>query len=148
VLCQLLWHQGLLHLRQPLWLEGLISNFGPNIYFHYYDYIDYTKGNRGFGHEHWPGGARGHIRGPATLNAKSFARCSWEDTKDEGLRGKDLHAKRISKKKALKVKTRAPRKANKSCCRSEEGNWSPNVKTSETPRHLELDALGIRTCIG
>ena len=25
-----------------------------------YDYIDYTKSDGGFGHEHWPKGARGH----------------------------------------------------------------------------------------
>jgi hypothetical protein len=37
---------------------GLIGNFCLDIYFHYYDYVNYTKGDRGFGHEHQPRGAR------------------------------------------------------------------------------------------
>jgi hypothetical protein len=40
---QLLGHQSLPRLRQPFRLEGLIDNSCPNIYIHYYDYVDYTK---------------------------------------------------------------------------------------------------------
>jgi hypothetical protein len=48
----------------------------------------------------------------------------------------------------LKAKTYVPSKVNKSCHRNGDGSWSPKVNTIGRSRHLELDALGIRTCIG
>lgn len=52
---QLLWHRSLLHIPQPVWLKGLTENFDPNIYFCYYDYLNYYK----FSHTCQPRGATG-----------------------------------------------------------------------------------------
>jgi hypothetical protein len=55
------------HLHQPLRLKGLINNSSPNIYFHYYNYINYTfvmsTGQEGLGE---------HIRALATPERKVF----------------------------------------------------------------------------
>jgi hypothetical protein len=47
-------------------MKGLIDNFGPDIYFHYYDYIDpiMTTGQERLVQ---------HPRGPSTPEGESFA---------------------------------------------------------------------------
>jgi hypothetical protein len=78
---------------------GLIGNFCLDIYFHYYDYVNYTKGDRGFGHE-----IRYRRRSPKGkyLHAKKAQRRS--PPCREGIKDEDLCTE-----KAPETKTCAPR---------------------------------------
>jgi hypothetical protein len=83
-------------LRGAFVFEGIyIGNSSPNIYFHYYDYIDYTfvmsTDQEGLGE---------HTRGLATSEREVFCLALVRRLRDE-----DPHAE-----KALKIKTSMPRK--------------------------------------
>lgn len=62
----------------------------------------------------------------------------------EAPRDRDMCAKKV-----LEVKTYAPNRADKPCHGSSQGRQSTKIKMmgKSTSRHLELDALGIGTCI-
>ena len=68
--------------------------------------------------------------------------------RDKDLRVEDLRVEKMLEEKAPKVKVCAPSEANKPCHRSAERSRSPKVKTSGRTRHSEVDASGLRTCIG
>jgi hypothetical protein len=86
--------------------------------------------------------------GPETKPSVSRRHQRWRPLHWEGPRDKDLRTKRIPEEKVLKAKFCAPSEADKLCHRSRESSRSPKIKTSGRSRHLELEASGIKTCIG
>ena len=68
--------------------------------------------------------------------------------RDKDLRAEDLRVEKMLEEKALKKKAYVSSKAKEPCHRSGERSQSLKVKTPGRTRHSEVDASGLRTCIG